>query len=77
MQNNIEELITKMKERKKYLQMWSELTPMISIDLVVDELESILSGVEGSYRRFPTKDEHLVYRKAKTSQNGNMSVTTH
>jgi hypothetical protein len=77
MQNNIEELITKLKDRKKYLQMWSELTPMISIDSVVGELESILSGAEGSYRRFPTTDEHLIYRNAKTSQNGNVSVTTH
>jgi uncharacterized protein YeeX (DUF496 family) len=77
MQNNIESLITKLKDRKKYLQIWSELTPMISIDLVVDELESILNGAEGSYRRFPTTDEHLVYRNAKTSHNGNLSVTTH
>jgi hypothetical protein len=77
MQNNIESLITKLKDRKKYLQIWSELTPMISIELVVDELESILSGVEASCRRFPTTDEHLIYRNAKTSQNGNMGVTTH
>jgi hypothetical protein len=77
MQNNIESLITKLKDRKKYLQMWSELTPMISIDSVVGELESILSGSEGSYRRFPTTDENLIYRNAKTSQNGNVSVTTH
>jgi hypothetical protein len=59
MQNNIESLITKLKDRKKYIQMWSELTPMISIDFVVDELESILSGVEAAYRRFPSTYEHL------------------
>jgi hypothetical protein len=41
MQNNIESLITKLKDRKKYLQMWSELTPMISIDSVIGELEQI------------------------------------
>jgi hypothetical protein len=75
MQNNIEELITKLKDRKKYIQMWSELTPMISIDSVIGELEKIANkktpsqiALEPLVNKIPYRVEQFASKTRQTIQ---------
>jgi hypothetical protein len=71
----MEALIT---ELTRYMnESWARGNRVISIVGVREIIKRHSDGAEGSYRRFPTTDEHLIYRNAKKSQNGNMSVTTH